>query len=180
METSIPLEDIDALLRRNWFLDTQDVIDLLYLADEPSWRWIVQNQRRYPPVIREIVSTEAYIPRPATKLVLRNMSAKEYDEMRKNEDLEDIARQEARWNAYKVAHNLARPQSELDDQYRSVYERILKKRKTLNAHAIVPVSVQLEIRTLENELENTRARIQQSDKNWEFDAKYDFILNGAV
>lgn len=180
MDTTLPLEDIDALLRRNWFLDTQDVLELLYLADEPSWRWIVQNQRRYPPVIREIISTEAYIPRPRTNTVLRNMSAAEFDEMRKNEDLAALARKEAAWSQYKAAHNLARPQGDMDEHYRATYERILKKRKTLNNHTIVPVSVQLEIRTMENELESARARIEQSDKHWEFDAKYEFLLNGAL
>lgn len=55
-------ETIDFLLKRNWFLDTQGIYDLLWTADQETYDRIVANRKEYSRDIRWILCPADFLP----------------------------------------------------------------------------------------------------------------------
>lgn len=54
-------ESIDALLKRNWFMNEDDIYDLLDTADDETFWKIVDNRKRYSLHIQMILSPNDYL-----------------------------------------------------------------------------------------------------------------------
>lgn len=57
------LEDVDFLLRRNWFFDTQDILGLLWELPEDLYLEIIARRSNYAPRIRDLLEFRR-LPRP--------------------------------------------------------------------------------------------------------------------
>lgn len=180
METYIPVKDIDFLLRRNWFFTTDDMVDLLYLADEPSWQWIVANRTRYAPNIQDVICNLACIGIPQSKMVWSNMTDEEYNRHADKIMLDYEKKTHDSWVKFRDSNELCRPSMDIDKKIESVYESLVQERKALSSHKVIPQEIQNRILSLQNEFEMLSSRIRQEDKDWEELTKTDFILNGPL
>jgi hypothetical protein len=57
-------EDIDFLLKRDWFLDNEGIMDLLWTADQPTYDRIVENRKEYSQRIRVLLAPMDNMPTP--------------------------------------------------------------------------------------------------------------------
>jgi hypothetical protein len=57
-------DDIDFLLKRDWFLDNEGIMDLLWTADQPTYDRIVDNRKAYSQRIRLLLAPVEYLPVP--------------------------------------------------------------------------------------------------------------------
>jgi hypothetical protein len=62
-------EDIDFLLKRNWFIDEQDIEDLLWSADDETYLKIEANREAYPMRIRMHLAPEDFFIQTNIKIV---------------------------------------------------------------------------------------------------------------
>lgn len=61
-------EDIDLLLKRDWFLDSENIWELLWTADVDTYERLEKNYAAYSPRIQ-------YFLRPPVKLTSRRFAA---------------------------------------------------------------------------------------------------------
>lgn len=180
METLIPLKDIDFLLKRNWFFSTDDIVDILYLADESSWAWIITNRKQYDSNIQDVICNLACIGNPKSKMILSEMSDEEYnkhcDQVVK--DYEKASHD--RWITFRDNNDLCRPMTDIDTRCEAVYESLVHERKALSKYKVIPQNIQSRIISIQNEFDTLSKRIRQEDKDWEYLTKIDFILNGPM
>lgn len=181
VETTRTLEDIDTLLRRNWFMNTSDIIDLLYLANHDDWQWIVQNRSRYSSVIQDIICQEAGLPKLTCNIVVRDLTDPEYEELMLIAEKEYQTKIENNWQEYKKQHNLSPPRTFRDMQLDSLkleYEKKYKeynKRYPLNKDHIV-----IEIGNIKKEMEEIEDEIAQDARDWEFLSKIEFRVQAIA
>jgi hypothetical protein len=180
METTIPLGDIDFLLRRNWFFDRESIIDLLYLADEYSWEWIVENRRRYSRNIFDIICNEAHIELPTSKMKVVDLSDAEYEKMLIAKEQESRELIDKQWNTYKKIYDVSRPESDFDIKCEEVYNNIQAELKLVQHKKTIPTENQNKILALQNEFETLKTKIQQEDRDWEYLTRTELILNGTL
>lgn len=57
-----PYETIDFLLRRDWFLDDDGILDLLWTADQAAYDRLVENRKTYSARIRRILGPLDHLP----------------------------------------------------------------------------------------------------------------------
>ena len=55
-------ETIDFLLRRDWFVDTADIMELLWTADQETYDRVVANRKIYSERIRHMLEPINSIP----------------------------------------------------------------------------------------------------------------------
>jgi hypothetical protein len=180
METTLPLNDIDFLLRRNWFFDRESIIDLLYLADEYSWEWIVENRRRYDRNIFDIICNEAHIELPTSKMKVVDLSDEEYERMLIDKEREKRERIDKQWATYKKIYDVSRPECEFDIKCEEVYQNIQAELELVQHKKMIPTENQNRILALQNEFEKLKTRIQQEDRDWEYLTRTELILNGTL
>jgi hypothetical protein len=180
METCIPVKDIDFLLRRNWFFTSDDLVDLLYLADESSWEWIVANRSRYAPNIQDVICNLACIGIPQSKMVWSEMTDEDYNAHASQIATDSEKKMQDRWVEFRDNNELCRPTMEIDSRIEIVYESLVQERKTLSKHKVIPQDIQTRILSLQNEFDTLSNRIRQEDKDWDYLTKTDFILNGPL
>lgn len=180
METWIHLKDIDFLLRRNWFFSREDVVDILYLAQESSWNWIITNRSRYAANIQDIICNLACIGSPKSKMTLATLTDEEY-----NRDADQLLtdyekKSHDRWVEFRDSNNLCRPCMDIDEKCETVYEKLVQERKTLSKYKVIPQEIQTRIVSLQNEFDTLSSRIRQEDKDWDYLTEIDFLVNGEV
>lgn len=56
-----PFEDIDILLKRDWFLDQESILELLWTADQDTYDKIVANRMAYSMRIRWMLCPEDFM-----------------------------------------------------------------------------------------------------------------------
>lgn len=181
MSVQRSLKDIDFLLRRNWMIDYDSLIQLLDMADEDSWDWIVNNRNRYDKYIQEIICIEAHIGFPDMKnIVVREMTDKEYQEIQDNEQREIDERTKKQWEVYKKLNNLSRPRNEYDEYSDKVHNELIGKRRQFKYVKNIPPEKQKEISDLEVRFEKWKEIIQQNEKDWEYITKRELFRNGTL
>lgn len=180
MENTLPLDDIDFILRRNWFFDRESIIDLLYLADDYSWEWIIENRKRYAKNIYEIICIEAHIELPNSTMKVVDLSDVEYEKMLIDKEEESRKRCEENWANYKKINNMFRPEDDFDIRCEEVYNNIQDELKLIKNKKIIPIENQNKILALQNEFEKLKSRIQQEDRDWDYLTRTDLILNGTL
>lgn len=181
MSVQRSLKDIDFLLRRNWMIDYDSLIQLLDMADEDSWDWIVNNRNRYDKYIQEIICIEAHIGFPDMKnIVVREMTDKEYQEIQDNEQREIDERTKKQWEVYKKLNNLSRPRNEFDKYCDNVHNELIAKRRQNKYVKNISPEKQKEISDLEVRFEKWKEIIQQNEKDWEYITKRELFRNGTL
>ena len=181
METTRSLEDIDYLLQRNWFLDVQDVLDLLYMAEETDWQWIIQNRNKYDTAIHDIICCEAGLPNIHVNMKIRDISDSEYDRMLFDAERDLANNIEQRWQNYKAKHRLTPPPSvyygkKLDE----LNAELAKETKEYSKYSSNKSTISVRIQTLKNEIDKVQDKISQNNKDWEFITKSQLHINGSL
>lgn len=182
VETTRSLEDVDALLQRNWFVERDDIVHLLYLLVEDDWRWIVHNRHKYDPLIQIIICQEAGIfPTFETELKFRDLTEEDCEDIAIDFERQTVIRTDSRWDEYKKTTGIRRPQSDIDNK---LYELNIKLQKEYdNYHKkYCPDKHEIAVRinSLKNEIDQVQDRIDKENKDWELLAKTAFRKHGKV
>jgi hypothetical protein len=182
------VEYFDVLLKRNWFLDSEGIEELLMDADEEVFQVIVDRAHTYPENVRAIIysflpiSTSKYSKLKIRDITDEQMDLQEFKEKeRKRKELSDG------WEAYKVNQKLEPPvgylDAELDDMFSELQE--LKKnledakKKSLTGRYVPPamrekvaaedshvIEITKQIQKAENEILLQNQRIEQEHHEW--------------
>ena len=94
-------EDLDFLLRRDWFHTVQDIHDLLAYADDPTFWKLYSVRNMYSQRVREIIAPLDYIhDKPLFKFAVRDLTDDHIEDMRVQERkaLRDLMKYE--WEKY--------------------------------------------------------------------------------
>lgn len=180
VETTRSLEDIDALLQRNWFFNREDVIDLLYLATEEDWQWIIENCRKYDSSIQDIICHEAGLPKIKTNLRIRDLSDNEYNQFLLDSEQQSIMLVDKRWKEYKVVNNIHPPPSYYEKELSILNDNYEKELKAYSKYGADKNAISIRIQNLKNGIENLQDKIIQHNKDWDFLAKSEFRINGTL
>ena len=76
-------DDLDFLLRRDWFHTVQDIHDLLAYADDNTFWRLYENRRTYSQRVREVLAPLDYIhDKPLFKFAVRDLTDGKLEDMR--------------------------------------------------------------------------------------------------
>lgn len=181
------VEDFDFLLKRNWFLDEESLIEFLTQASENVFREIANRIRTYPSGVQQVIFAFLPLPIGNVKLKIHDLSdedmaireIKEYETKKKM--LDDS------WEEYKRENNLDPPvgylDSELDDMFAELQltkNELEKAKKKSVTGTYVPPSmrnkvvvddprvtvIMKKIAVLENEIKTQNRYIEQEKDAW--------------
>lgn len=185
---------LNQLLHRNWFVDDDDIIELLDDASEDAYNYIVENLTSYPDRIQNVIN-ETYIPMKLSKQTVTELTD---DDMIKRymQQEDDFNKElEAAWQKEIKESGISRPDGVLEDTLEEKTEELVKQKKLLeqeknkkqlgtyvppNMRHIKkmenPAVTKLEetIQNLENEIEKLKKQIKQEEKNWNAERKWSF------
>jgi hypothetical protein len=147
MERGFLFEDVDFILKRDWFVDTESIVDLLWeLSEEVYWQ-VVEHRHEYALRIRELLESNT-IPRP--------LKVRDFSEVQFNAEQDAILADRETWmRAHRKAYvPPPRPREDADDEMDAVAlkltARVSNKRK----------------RILENELAFKKSVVDSIDRAW--------------
>lgn len=167
-------ETADLLLKRNWFVNTQDIHDLLRTTSNEVFWNIYHNRTQYSQRIREIIAPYDYIPNKAalklkvadlTDLHLTNMAKKNRDEIK--------IMMKKEWEDHMRKHCPIRPNnSEIDHKIENQVQAIAdieKKRVTTDRLALrrfdkILAELKVTMDALEIERSKTDARWLENEE----------------
>jgi len=179
----------DELLKRDWFLNPEDIEDLLNDVPDDICRQVYElineNYESYSYRVREVLAIGEPLPYRG-KLKVRDLSDHDMFEMeREQNELKRIARDQA-WERYKEMFYDERPHNDADNKLKKIQASIEEEKKKLeaakkkpkkyvapNARKVQPLDpevklIQESIETLENELKQANKLIVQLNADWEY------------
>ncbi len=181
MECEHTFEDVDFLLKRDWFLDTQDILQLFWELPEDIYLTVIENRRAYAPRIRDLLEFEP-LPRP---IVIRNVTETEVRAQEEHTRMEREVWMRAHRKAYIPP---PRPREEMDDDVDAIRAFLATKREVLEdvtrfankSRKYVPPSQRTAVETtdplvrdaiadvtkLENELAKKTTILESINKTW--------------
>lgn len=188
--------EFDTLLRRDWFVDDDDIIELVWDASEEAFVMIMNNLHTYSARVRSVLTNTFNMPKISqrVKMNVTCLTDDQLDHIETTKLKELSTKIEAAWQAYKKAHGLTRPENEVDDTYTELYEMLQEKKKTKELQnkskkkyvapsmrgKVEPVEpIDIEIQKLENEITNVQQKIKDEDQLWENGKKselYKYLL----
>ena len=184
---------VDELLTRDWFVDEDDIYDLICWVDEEACEFIYTNRHKYSRRIREIIEPSDYqIPIENLRIKVRTLSYKEWHNMIRENQLKNEAAFEKHWAEY-VDSISDRPLGEVDSCLDGAWERIAKAKEKLSKYlAVRPKSyippsmrgkeivdpnqtlIENEIRRMENEYAKVLKKVEQADSEYWKTKKNDY------
>jgi len=109
-------DDLDFLLRRDWFHTVQDIHELLAYADDNTFWQLYGNRRAYSQRVREVIAPLDYIhDKPLFKFTVRDLTDGHIEDMRAQERkaLRELMKYE--WEQY-MKNMPPRPRDTIDEQ----------------------------------------------------------------
>lgn len=136
--------EFDTLLRRNWFVDDSDIIDLVWDATQEAFDKIMENVHTYPIRVQTVL-TNTFNPKVnrvsrKTTLKLKALTNADMLTMETLKQTEFDTRFETEWQLYKKENGLSRPDGDVDERYTEVYETLERTKKELEEEMKKPVS----------------------------------------
>ncbi len=190
----------DSLLRRNWFVNDHDIMDLVWEASEKAFLRIMDNVYTYPEDVRELLCS-AFNPPKYAKKTFRELSDDDMVMMKKKQEEELARKVDEAWNEYKKKYGLTRPDGDVDTRYTDLYEELQETKKELEnlkkntPKKYVPPSargkeeanpevsaLEKKILKLENEIVDAKKDIELEEQIWENGRKasvYDQLLESV-
>lgn len=175
----------DSLLRRNWFVNDYDIIDLTWDASEEVFQRIMDNVHTYPEDVREVLCY-TFKPPKFSKKTFRELSDEDMINMKKKQEEEIYKKVDEAWIQYKKEHGLSRPEGDVDTNYTDLYEELQATNKELETlkkttpKKYVPPSargkeeatpevtaLEKKILKLENEIVEAKKDIELEEQIWE-------------
>lgn len=186
----------DSLLRRNWFVDDDLFMDLIWEAEQDVFDQIMENVETYPEYVR-ITLKERFAPeRNSDKVKLKYKEMTDDDVFRIYQDnqREFEAKLEVVWQKFKAERGLCREENELDDKVLQLEENLRKTKKSLEDLMNAPKKyvapsmrnkvnssndadkekIRVEIRNIENEIAETKKQIKEEEEKWENGKKREY------
>ena len=183
----------DGVLRRNWFIDDNDIVELLNDASENAYNHIVENLNSYSSRVQRAVINNYFPARLSEKTVIELTDHDMIERYIRADEAFDREIEEA-WQKEIKKSGISRPDGELEDTLEEKTEelskqmKLLEQEKTKKTGAYVPPSMRnmkkeinpavtkLEeiVGKLENEIVKLKKQIQQEEKNWYADRKSEF------
>ena len=184
------MEDTNYLLMRNWFLNQEEIEDLLWELNQDEYDKIYQNRHKYPMNVRlmiEPLDFNIIATNPKIKLKLKELSERDLLQMDKMKEQALIQKQTKEWNEYVSKNKLERPLSGCDTELDTIYEQLQRIKtqqsdyvKTKKSGKYVPVHMRnvapvkdqrelefdLKIQKLNEEFKNCELLIKQEDEQW--------------
>jgi len=162
MERGFLFEDVDFILKRDWFVDTESIVDLLWeLSEEVYWQ-VVEHRHEYALRIRELMESDKI----HTSIRVRDVSEDDF-----NAEQEAILAERERWmRAHRKAYvPPPRPREDADDEMDVVSLKIAtlvsnKPRKP--SYDPVTRQTAAELAKLENELASKKSVVDSIDRAW--------------
>jgi hypothetical protein len=182
----------DELLKRDWFLDPEDIEDLLNSVPQDIchevYELINQNYETYSYRIREVIAIGEPLPYRGRMKVGDLTDRHLFEIEREQNELKRIARDQA-WETYKEMFYDERPHNQADEKLKKIQASIDEEKKKLeaakkkpkkyvapNARNSQPIDpevkiIQESIEMLENELKNANKLIIQLNADWEYNQR---------
>lgn len=177
--------EFDTLLRRDWFVDDGDIVDLVWDASHEVFQMIMKNMPMYSARVRTVLTNTFDMPKLShlVKIKTRYLSEDELNHIEMSQ-LKDLSRKiEAVWQTYKNEHGLTRPENDVDDKYTELYETLQEKKKERDAQRnkavkkyvppsmrgkeTEPDAIDKTIQKLENEMSIVQQQVQVEEQLWE-------------
>ena len=191
-------EDVDFLLRRNWFLDMESLQELITELPEDVYYKVLEHRNEYHSDVRWALG-EPVIPPHFVRKQVRDISDEEWEDMEEQKERE---RHKVLCEKKKAFVPPPRPRSEIDtlmdsataetQRHRDVLDNLIASvRKTQrylgNSRRSQPVDDTAEIRaarerlgSAENELANLKELFDSSNKTWNDLAWCDAMLQDVA
>jgi hypothetical protein len=187
--------ECDNLLRRDWFLDEQSILELIQELPDSAFYKIIDNAHIYSKTIQEILyrfKVPSYIDK--LKLQVREIDDDEMYEL----DMQREAKQKEQfdnvWKIFKAEMGLTRPEGDVDTKYNELFEKVKEVTKKLEEEKVKPTpkkayvaphlrgketqvvnveieKIQNELRNLENEIKKVKIEIDNEEQKWEDERK---------
>jgi len=187
------VSEFDSLLRRNWFLNDYDIIDMMWEANEDVYEEIMNRIDTYPEHVQSVLRY-AFRPPVLAKIKAKELTDEDMYKQYKAKQAEYDKIYTAAWEQYKKDMGMTRPVGELDDEYTDLYDALQLTKKKLEqemkkpsktyvpphlrgtATLITPEieTLRIKIKNLENEIHNVKKEIEEAENNWENDRKDKF------
>lgn len=118
-------ENVDILLMRNWFVEDNDILDLLDWLDQDVYDYVYQNRSKYSSKVRYYIEPSDF--RTLTKFNLKELTDFDLfkEEKEKNEQKEKL------WRKYVSENNITRPPNEKDFNHELKQKEIILKQTDL-------------------------------------------------
>jgi uncharacterized protein len=186
---------------RNWFLDYQEIDDLLFELTDADYDKIYERRHIYPANVRYVLDPHDFdAPRIRPKLQLKEISEAELLYMEKKEEQDKIKKMEKAWEDYLVENNVDRPLTGCDTELDTIYQKILIKKTELNKYletrkvkyvpvhlrkttqAPDPKQVEYEdaLDKLDKEFNECELLVKQEDERWLEEHKQQWIKKNTM
>jgi len=179
--------EFDSLLRRDWFISDDDIVELVWDASEEVFEKIMKNVNVYSERVRTVLLYTFDPPKFSTKLKLKCTDLSDLEMFKREKSWqEEIAKKvDEAWMVYKKEQGLSRPDGDVDSKYTDLYELLQKTKKELEtkkntvSKVYVPPSMrgkvanpevellEQKIQKLENEIIQAKKEIELEEKIWE-------------
>jgi len=159
----------DTLLKRNWFVDDNDLLDLLYTTDNNAWERICNNAGQYSDHIRDMI--QEFSAPPKIKMKVRNIDDNMYTKIlvRQKRAMDD--RMSADW----IEHMKTlppRPRRVADDLLDQSWEKLCALRSRKGKYTVTEAQMLL----AKNEYESDKAVVDEADRIYLYDKKDEFRI----
>ena len=166
MDLDLSFEEADHILRRDWFMSSEDIDDLLWKLYEEVYQQVFKIRHTYSDRIQDVFYK--YETRPPSRV--KELTDEMMDEIWK-EEYELFNRKRA--ESMKTFVPPPRPRTLWDDQYDELkakidnyYVQLEKYNKKSKYYKDDIERVVTAIGTAQNEFESLKEKIEQQDKNW--------------
>lgn len=191
-------EEVDFLLRRNWFSDIRDFHRLMHELDEDVFAQVVQNRNRYHPNLRWALY-ESEVPARFVRTPVKDISDAEWQSMKSDREKERVRRVKEHKKTFVPP---PRPRDEMDDMVDDAKAQIDERKEDLDALLSVAkktqkymppgrrtqigddnptiCSARAHLASLENGLGRAKELLEASNKTWTDLAWLDAMLRDAA
>jgi hypothetical protein len=191
-QNALTKESAHALLKRDWFIEEDDILDLLDEMSDPVFDYIYDHRDEYSATVRYCIDPSDF--KSKMKMKLSVLTDTNFQEIELNRELELNKQIEDAWNTQPKEE---RPFSQIDDQCDEAWESYQDAKKALDKYlktkhmTYVPPNLRTplmtdkkveelekEIQTKENEFKALEKQALQEDEEWikakknEFKFKY--------
>jgi hypothetical protein len=179
--------EIDSLLRRDWFVEDDDIIDLVWDVYDDVFDRIMSSVDSYSERVRNVLLYTFNPPRLSKTQKARYISEDELEAHFITQKKALDAMVDEAWKIYKTTRGLSRPDGDVDNRYTELYDTLQTKKKAFEDEQkkgtkkyvppsargkVTPITPELEaiqkqISMLENEIAQAQKDIELEEQIWE-------------
>lgn len=161
----------DYLLTRDWFIEEEGILEVLFAADSDAWVRICESSHKYSRRIRDMI--EDFRP-PPTKLTIRSINDTEYTKSLVQQRRRIDGLMEEQWLEFSKTLP-KRPRRVIDDIMDERLEALSSAKTQHLRRGKKKVTPEM-ILKLENEYRTSKALVDQADSDYLTDIKDDFRI----